>query len=654
MSLHGLAYTVLLAVPAFAVPRPNSPRSLSARQVTETTTLPGITQTSTETAYTRPTCTKTVFYSPNDTCDDIATPFQFQLGIADGCLSANSQHCKDVLSIYRICLSPADDVPALSSGSSTSDSVYATMTPSPNASVVLNLETRTSWTTTTTQTTVYYMVGEGTSTSLQSVVVDYTSTQEPIPTTTSSLLTSRTEDATPAATSSSLVLSSEDVTSAARSSSLASSTGEATSTATSSSLASSTGEATSTATSSSLGSSTEDVTSTANSSSLASSTEEATPAATGSTLASSTLSLTSDPAEPTVSTASTVSSESLVPTTTSSPVSTVTPSSVTDALTQRASTCGTAQPHAATQAGIVSDCTQWYVAQSGDYCYSVAERFGISVDTFMEWNPAVDPPACPNMLAGFAYCVATCDNPQVSSVASTLTPAPTASASSPTATGNGLDTYTTFTGNGTVGAGWPEMSEWVGFDYMFAANRANMQASCAAWNVPNDSDEEIADLKTAILDLASSTGVDARFILAIVMQESTGCVRVITTQYSHFNPGLMQSHNGTGSCNTNMAAVGLPGVESEGSVQTPCPYSEIHQMIEDGTAGTSSGDGLQQILAAQTNTDVSRFYRAARTYNGGSVDPSGDLGRGCCTLCYASDVANRLTGWVDAPHTCNL
>ncbi|RMY04361.1 hypothetical protein D0868_06984, partial [Hortaea werneckii] len=623
--IRKLAYTVLLAVPAFAVPRPNAPRSLSARQVTETqltvTSLPAITQTSTETAYTRPTCTKTVFYSPTE-----------------GCLSANSQHCKDVLSIYRICLSPADDVPALSNGSSTSDSVYATMTPSPNASVVMNVETQTSWTTTTTQTTVYYMVGEGTSTSLQSVVVDYTSTQEPIPATTSSLLTSSTKDATPAATSSSLATSTEDVTSAA----------------TSSSLASSTEDATSAATSSSLISSTEDATSAATSSSLTSSTEDATPAATGSTLASITLSLTSTSAEPTVSTASTVSSESQVPATTSSPVSTVTPSSVTDALTQRASTCGTAQPHAATQAGIVSDCTQWYVAQSGDYCYSVAERFGVSVDTFMEWNPAVDPPACPSMLAGFAYCVATCDNPQVSSVSSTLTPASAASASSPTATGNGLDTYTTFTGNGTVGAGWPEMSEWVDFDYMFAANRANMQASCAAWGVPNDSDEEIADLKTAILDLASSTGVDARFILAIVMQESTGCVRVITTQYSHFNPGLMQSHNGTGSCNTNMAAIGLPGVESEGSVQTPCPYSEIHQMIEDGTAGTSSGDGLQQILAAQTNTDVSRFYRAARTYNGGSVDPSGDLGRGCCTLCYASDVANRLTGWVDAPHTCNL
>lgn len=41
-------------------------------------------------------------------------------------------------------------------------------------------------------------------------------------------------------------------------------------------------------------------------------------------------------------------------------------------------------------------------------------------------------------------------------------------------------------------------------------------------------------------------------------------------------------------------------------------------------------------------------------YNGGSVDPSGDLGKGCCTKCYASDIANRLTGWVLAKHDCDL
>ncbi|KAK3650914.1 hypothetical protein LTR56_005965 [Elasticomyces elasticus] len=211
-----------------------------------------------------------------------------------------------------------------------------------------------------------------------------------------------------------------------------------------------------------------------------------------------------------------------------------------------------------------------------------------------------------------------------------------------------------YTGDGSTAAGWPAETAWVDFDTMFDANTANMKASCAQWAVPNDTDEEVADMKAAIQDIAGTTGVDARVILAIVMQESTGCVRVITTQYSHFNPGLMQSHNGTGSCNTNNAALGLPGVVSDGTVQTPCPDSEIRQMIQDGTGGTSSGDGLEQLLEQQGHTDVSRWYRAARMYNGGSIDPSGDLGKGCCTLCYASDVANRLTGWVNAPHGCTL
>lgn len=188
----------------------------------------------------------------------------------------------------------------------------------------------------------------------------------------------------------------------------------------------------------------------------------------------------------------------------------------------------------------------------------------------------------------------------------------------------------------------------------FAANSANMKASCAQWGVPDDTDNELTEMKAAIQSVASASGVDKRFILATIMQESTGCVRVITTEYSVYNPGLMQSHNGTGNCNTNNAALGLPGVSDTGVVQTPCPASEIHQMIEDGTAGTSSGDGLEQCIAKADRTDVSRFYRAARMYNGGGIDSSGDLSLGCCTTCYVSDIANRLTGWVNAPHDCTL
>lgn len=79
----------------------------------------------------------------------------------------------------------------------------------------------------------------------------------------------------------------------------------------------------------------------------------------------------------------------------------------------------------------------------------------------------------------------------------------------------------------------------------------------------------------------------------------------------------------------------------------PCPPATIHQMILDGTNGTSSREGLAQLLDKPGAADgVSRFYRAARWYNGGGVDASGDLGKGCCVASFASDVANRLTGWV--------
>lgn len=171
-----------------------------------------------------------------------------------------------------------------------------------------------------------------------------------------------------------------------------------------------------------------------------------------------------------------------------------------------------------------------------------------------------------------------------------------------------------------------------------------MEESCENnWGVPNDSTTEIGDIKSSILNISSVYAVDARFILAIIMQESSGCVRVITTSWSVTNPGLMQSHAGSGTCNLNNV------------VQDPCPASEIYQMIVDGTAGTSSGDGLVQCLQETGVGDVSMYYRAARIYNGGygSYNPD-DLGTGCCTLCYASDVANRLLGWSTGTSGCTL
>jgi len=59
-------------------------------------------------------------------------------------------------------------------------------------------------------------------------------------------------------------------------------------------------------------------------------------------------------------------------------------------------------------------------------------------------------------------------------------------------------------------------------------------------------------------------------------------------------------------------------------------------------------------LGDASGSGSAKYYRAARAYNSGAVNPSGDLGKGCCTHCYASDVANRLTGWVTGDNQCTL
>lgn len=148
-------------------------------------------------------------------------------------------------------------------------------------------------------------------------------------------------------------------------------------------------------------------------------------------------------------------------------------------------------------------------------------------------------------------------------------------------------------------------------------------------------------MRTAIKTVGASTGVDPRFIFAIVMQESNGCVRAPTTNYGVENPGLMQSHNGAGTCN------------SGSNIQNPCPSAEITSMIQDGTNGTPDGPGLKQLIAQAGTSDDSKYYIAARMYNSGSVAAGGNLGDGIATHCYATDVANRLVGWSSGPTSCD-
>ena len=126
-----------------------------------------------------------------------------------------------------------------------------------------------------------------------------------------------------------------------------------------------------------------------------------------------------------------------------------------------------------------------------------------------------------------------------------------------------------------------------------------MSGSCNQFGVPVDTASEVNYLYNAIKSAASATKLDHRFILAVVIQESGGCVRAPTANYDVHNPGLMQGRNGAGTCN------------DAGVAQNPCPTSQIIQMVSEGSAGTPSGDGVAQGVNQAGTGDVSAFYKDA-------------------------------------------
>lgn len=209
-------------------------------------------------------------------------------------------------------------------------------------------------------------------------------------------------------------------------------------------------------------------------------------------------------------------------------------------------------------------------------------------------------------------------------------------------TGNGgTDTYNCYYG------GWqnfPPNSEWIEFDAMWNYTKSAMSTSCSDLGVGScssgagafgagDSGEQIGQIWNAIQQVAESSLVDHRYILATIIQESSGCVNVCASTNPDpsqpDNPGLMQSDGG---------ATFVGNSASQSSQQT-----SITQMVIDGTQGTALGDGLVQCINQYGN-----IYEAARCYNSGSVD-SGNLNNGeGATNSYVNDIANRMTGWVYA------
>ncbi len=161
---------------------------------------------------------------------------------------------------------------------------------------------------------------------------------------------------------------------------------------------------------------------------------------------------------------------------------------------------------------------------------------------------------------------------------------------------------------------FPDPAEWASFAKLWDEAVPEMTLS-------GNSDSENDLIKKAIMIVSTSSGIDSRAILEMIMQESTGNVRVPPTHNGVKNSGLMQSHAGT-------------------SFDVANPDRSILQMVRDGAEGTANGDGLMQTLEAQKGD----IYEAFRKYNSGSVNQQ-DLNDGLgSTDLYVQKMANRLMG----------
>ncbi|KAL8713118.1 MAG: hypothetical protein Q9220_002639 [cf. Caloplaca sp. 1 TL-2023] len=174
---------------------------------------------------------------------------------------------------------------------------------------------------------------------------------------------------------------------------------------------------------------------------------------------------------------------------------------------------------------------------------------------------------------------------------------------------NGGGGYVNYSGPASA---FPHENQWASYHALWEQNSRLMKF--------NDSDAEIADIKSAIEKVSAESGVDVRCILCIIVQESGGNVRIGTTNNGVRNPGIMQSHNGV-------------------AFNPADPKGSILQMVRDGTEGTKDGDGLKQLHARYGN-----YYEAFRGYNSGSVDKANLNDPVGATADYVQKAANRLMG----------
>lgn len=176
-------------------------------------------------------------------------------------------------------------------------------------------------------------------------------------------------------------------------------------------------------------------------------------------------------------------------------------------------------------------------------------------------------------------------------------------------------------------ANFPSINTWVNFNTMWST------ASVYALKPVNDTDSERSYIHSAILSVSKQAKVDARIILATILLESTGNVRVPCTKSfgGVYNCGIMQSYDATNKT-----------YDPKHSQQS------ILGMVVDGVQGTAAGPGQVQYFNDANDTAKEtggNAYKVFRSYNSGSVNKynlSDGLG---ASDSYVSNMANYLQGW---------
>ncbi|KAK8238277.1 hypothetical protein HDK90DRAFT_220695 [Phyllosticta capitalensis] len=185
----------------------------------------------------------------------------------------------------------------------------------------------------------------------------------------------------------------------------------------------------------------------------------------------------------------------------------------------------------------------------------------------------------------------------------------------------------------------PKFAQWISFDALWKTNIAAIQKQQNYLITVNNVTRNINDvIRDKILLVSEQDKVDARLILAVMMQESTGKLDVACTGVA--NCGIMQGPPGSKPYNPST------------------PLMSIEAMIRSGVEGQygswpSGGPGIAWYLQSGATeswtgmTQAGNPYQTLRAYNSGKVCNPSNLDLTCNggTASYVNDIANRLLGW---------